>query len=86
MDPDVFEKAKDEDMDLDEAEELQDIFEEVDDIDEAYEIWEAGGRDRIKIAPQRVGLRGATICSFCKGGDQCLRLHLQNLPARRDTC
>ncbi len=42
MDEEVFEKAKDEDMSKDEAEELQEIVEETGlDADDAYEIWEA---------------------------------------------
>ena len=42
MDDEVFEKAKEEDMDKDEAEELQDIVDETGlDVDDAYELWEA---------------------------------------------
>ena len=42
MDDEVFEKAKDEDMSKDEAEELQELVDETGlDVDEAYEIWEA---------------------------------------------
>lgn len=42
MDDEVFEKAKDEDMSKDEAEELQDIVDETGlDVDDAYEVWEA---------------------------------------------
>ncbi len=41
MDDEVFEKAKDEDMSKDEAEELQEIVDETGlDVDEAYELWE----------------------------------------------
>lgn len=41
MDDEVFEKAKEEDMDKDEAEELQDIVDETGlDVDDAYELWE----------------------------------------------
>jgi len=44
MDEEVFEKAKDEDMDMSEAEELQDVVDETGlDIDDAYMIWEGGG-------------------------------------------
>lgn len=42
MDDEVFEKAKEEDMDKAEAEELQDIVDETGlDVDDAYELWEA---------------------------------------------
>lgn len=42
MDDDVFEKAKEEDMSQDEAEELQDLVDETGlDADEAHELWEA---------------------------------------------
>lgn len=41
MNEEVFEKAKEEDMSKDEAEELQEIVDETGlDIDEAYEVWE----------------------------------------------
>jgi len=41
MDDEVFEKAKEEDMSKDEAEELQDLMQETGlDIDEAYELWQ----------------------------------------------
>jgi len=41
MDDEVFEKAKEEDMTKDEAEELQDLMQETGlDIDEAYELWQ----------------------------------------------
>jgi len=41
MDDDVFEKAKEEDLDIDEAEELQEFVDETGlDVDEAYELWE----------------------------------------------
>ncbi len=41
MDDEVFEKAKDEDMDKDEAEELQEIMDETGlDIEDAYEVWQ----------------------------------------------
>jgi len=44
MDDEVFEKAKAEDLDKDQAEELQEIVDETGlDVDEAYEILEAGG-------------------------------------------
>jgi hypothetical protein len=44
MDDEVFEKAKDEDLSKDEAEELQEIVDETGlDVDDAYEIYEAGG-------------------------------------------
>ena len=42
MDDEVFEKAKEEDMSKDEAEELQTLVDETGlDVDDAYEIWEA---------------------------------------------
>lgn len=42
MDEEVFEKAKEEDLGKDEAEELQEIVDETGlDIDDAFEIWEA---------------------------------------------
>jgi hypothetical protein len=42
MDDEVFEKAKDEDLSKDEAEELQEIVDETGlDVDDAYEIYEA---------------------------------------------
>ena len=42
MDDEVFEKAKDEDMSQDEAQELQDLVDETGlDVDDAYELWEA---------------------------------------------
>jgi hypothetical protein len=42
MDDEVFEKAKEEDMSKDEAEELQDIVDETGlGADDAYEVWEA---------------------------------------------
>lgn len=41
MDEEVFEKAKEEDLDKDEAEELQDFVDETGlDVDEAFEIWQ----------------------------------------------
>lgn len=41
MDPEVFEKAKEEDLTLEEAEELQDLVDETGlDIDEAFELKE----------------------------------------------
>jgi hypothetical protein len=41
MDDDTFEKAKEEDMSMDEAEELQELKDENGlDTDEAYEIWQ----------------------------------------------
>lgn len=42
MDDDVFEKAKDEDLSKDEAEDLQDFMDEngLNDVDEAFEFWE----------------------------------------------
>jgi hypothetical protein len=44
IDEEVFEKAKDEDLDKDEAEELQDIVDETGlDVDDAFEIYEVGG-------------------------------------------
>jgi hypothetical protein len=44
MDEEVFEKAKDEDLDKDGAEELQEIVDETGlDVDEAFEILEEGG-------------------------------------------
>lgn len=42
MDEEVLEKAKEEDMSKDEAQELQDLMEETGlDVDDAFEIWEA---------------------------------------------
>lgn len=42
MDDEVFEKAKEEDMSKDEAEELQELMDETGlDVDEAHEVWEA---------------------------------------------
>ncbi len=42
MDDEVFEKAKEEDMTQEEAEELQDLVDETGlDADEAHELWEA---------------------------------------------
>lgn len=42
MDEEVFEKAKEEDLGQDEAEELQEVVDETGlDVDSAYEIWEA---------------------------------------------
>lgn len=42
MDDEVFEKAKDEYLSKDEAEELQEIVDETGlDVDDAFEIWEA---------------------------------------------
>jgi hypothetical protein len=44
MDEEVFERAKDEDLDKDGAEELQEIVDETGlDVDEAFEILEEGG-------------------------------------------
>ncbi len=41
MDDEVFDKAKEEDMSKDEAQELRDIVDETGlDADEAYEIWQ----------------------------------------------
>jgi len=41
MDPEVFEKAKDEDLTLDDVEELQALVEETGlDVDEAFELWQ----------------------------------------------
>jgi hypothetical protein len=41
MDEDTFEKAKEEDMSMDEAEELQELKDETGlDADDAYEIWQ----------------------------------------------
>lgn len=41
MDDEVFEKAKEEDLDKDEAEELQDLVDETGlDLDDAYELWQ----------------------------------------------
>lgn len=41
MDEEVFEKAKEEDLTADEAEELQDFVDEIGlDVDEAFELWE----------------------------------------------
>lgn len=42
MNDEVFEKAKEEDMSKDEAEELQNLVDETGlDVDEAHQIWEA---------------------------------------------
>ena len=42
MDDEVFEKAKEEDLSQDEAQELQDFVDESGlDVDDAFEIWEA---------------------------------------------
>jgi len=44
IDEEVFEKAKDEDLDKDGAEELQAIVDETGlDVDDAFEILDAGG-------------------------------------------
>jgi hypothetical protein len=44
MDDEVYEKAKDEDLSKDEAEKLQEIVNETGlDVDDAFEIYEAGG-------------------------------------------
>ncbi len=41
MNEEVFEKAKEEDMSQDEAEELQELMDETGlDVDEAFELWE----------------------------------------------
>lgn len=41
MDEDVFEKAREEDLSFDEAQELQGVMEETGlDIDEAFEVWQ----------------------------------------------
>lgn len=41
MDDEVFEKAKDEDLSKDEAEELQNVVDETGlDVDEAFELWQ----------------------------------------------
>jgi hypothetical protein len=41
MDDGVFEKAKEEDMSKDEAEELQELIDETGlDVDEAHELWQ----------------------------------------------
>ncbi len=41
MDEEVFEKAKEEDLGKDEAEELQDLVDETGlDVDDAYELWQ----------------------------------------------
>lgn len=41
MDDEVFEKAKDEDLSKDEAEELQNVVDETGlDIDDAFELWQ----------------------------------------------
>jgi hypothetical protein len=41
MDDEVFEKAKDEDLSKDEAEELQNLVDETGlDVDEAFELWQ----------------------------------------------
>ncbi|MFA6254341.1 MAG: hypothetical protein WC640_03820 [Candidatus Paceibacterota bacterium] len=40
MDDEVFEKAKDEDLSKDEAEELQNVVDETGlDVDDAFELW-----------------------------------------------
>ena len=41
MDEEIFEKAKEEDLSAEEAQELSDFMDEngIDDVDEAYEIW-----------------------------------------------
>ncbi len=42
MDEEVFKKAKEENLDKNEAEELQDLVDETGlDVDDAFEIWEA---------------------------------------------
>ena len=42
LDEEVFEKAKDEDLSKDEAEELQDFVDETGlDVDDAFEVWKA---------------------------------------------
>ncbi len=42
MNEELFELAKDNDLSLDEAQEVQDLADELSvDIDDAYEIWEA---------------------------------------------
>ncbi len=42
MDPEVFEKAKEEDLDKDEAEKLQEVVDETGlDVDDAFEILDA---------------------------------------------
>lgn len=44
IDEEVFEKAKDEDLDKDETEELQEIINETGlDVDDAFEVLEDGG-------------------------------------------
>ena len=42
MNDEVFEKAKDEDLTKDEAEELEEFMEEngIEDVDEAFELWQ----------------------------------------------
>ena len=41
MDDEVFEKAKEENMNKDEAEELQELIDETGlDVDEAHELWQ----------------------------------------------
>ena len=41
MDDEVFEKAKDEDLSKDEAEELQNLVDETGlDVDDAFELWQ----------------------------------------------
>lgn len=41
MDDEVFEKAKDEDLNKDEAEELQNLVDETGlDVDDAFELWQ----------------------------------------------
>ena len=41
MNEEIFEKAKEEDLSMDEAEELEEFMDEngLDDVDEAYELW-----------------------------------------------
>lgn len=41
MDEETFEKAKEEDLTMDEAQELQDFMDEngIDNVDDAFEIW-----------------------------------------------
>ena len=43
MNEEIFEKAKEEDLSMDEAEELEEFMDEngLDDVDEAYELWSA---------------------------------------------
>jgi hypothetical protein len=41
MNEEVFEKAKEQDLDMEQAESLQEFVEETGmDVDEAYEVWE----------------------------------------------